>query len=134
MRIMKRTLLLVVIIGLVSIRAIAQEETIVYDVFASATSQYNYENLKQDFIKVKMKGNCFYWGDRNAYSVYNKKVTHDGFKATTVYDFVDKYGQRGRLFYCFDESADWSTRNLFMISYEGTEQCMMFLSNDAKKE
>ena len=133
---MKKLILLTILILSSACISAQQKQTISYDIFTSMScpSETNTsDDIKQDFIKVKLINNKFYWGDRNTYEVYNKQVRHDGFKTITIYDFVDKYGQRGQLLYQYDESSDWSMRNIFVISYEGG-QCMMYLSNDPKKE
>ena len=81
---------------------------------------------------VKQVGNKYYWGNDNVFSLYNKKEVHDGFMSFTTYDFVDKYGQRGLFIYQYNRNADWATKHMFYICYEGKRMGMYYCSNEPK--
>ncbi|MBQ9638910.1 MAG: hypothetical protein IJV22_05070 [Bacteroidales bacterium] len=113
------------------------QQTVHWDVFASAECSLEtleMWQMRQNFIKVKQVNNRFYWGELNYYDVYNKKEKHDGFTTIIIWDFVDKYKQRGTMMYQFNQNADWSTRHMFYIFYENKPQGMVYLSNDPKED
>lgn len=118
----------------------AQEgKGVVYEVFASMPCPSDNETstdnpMRQNYITVQSYNDRFIWGNMNTFYVYNKQVTHEGFKTITQYDFVDKHGQRGKLIYLYSENQDWYARNMFVISYDEYDQCMIYMSNDPKNE
>ena len=111
--------------------------TTLWKIFVSGTCKdvtFEIGYPKQDFIDVTQYDNKFVWGNDNVYKVYNKKEKHDGFMSYTTYDFIDKYSQRGRLIYKDNRNADWSTKHMFYIHYEGQEMGMYYLSNEPVKQ
>lgn len=131
--IMKKALLfiLTVTISVITYAQTSNTEKIKWGVFASATcnrDDMSVENMKQDFIDVIQNANRYYWGKDNYYTLYNKKETHSGFMTYTTYDFVDKYSQRGLFIYQYNRNADWLTKHMFYIFYEGQTQGMLYCS------
>ena len=52
----------------------------------------------------------------------------------TTYDFIDKFKQRGVMIYQYNRNADWSTKHMYYIQYEGIVKGMVYLSNDPLKK
>ena len=112
-------------------------ETQIWKIFASGVCDFNtFETgeIKQNFIDVKQVGNKFYWGEDNVFTIYNKKEKHSGFMSITTYDFIDKFKQRGVMIYQYNRNADWSTKHMYYIQYEGIVKGMVYLSNDPFKK
>lgn len=112
-------------------------ETQIWKIFASGVCDFNtFETgeIKQNFIDVKQVGNKFYWGEDNVFTIYNKKEKHSGFMSITTYDFIDKFKQRGIMIYQYNRNADWSTKHMYYIQYEGIVMGMVYLSNDPFKK
>ena len=111
------------------------QSTTIWKVFSSGSCDFETFEVgpvKQDFIDVKQVGNKYYWGNDNVFSLYNKKEVHDGFMSFTTYDFVDKYGKRGLFIYQYNRNADWATKHMFYICYEGKRMGMYYCSNEPK--
>ena len=56
------------------------------------------------------------------------------FMSITTYDFIDKFKQRGVMIYQYNRNADWSTKHMYYIQYEGIVMGMVYLSNDPFKK
>ena len=135
----KISLLLSLLLMFTCTYSYAQSSTkILWKEFASATMNFDTfqpdNDFRQNFIDVKQEGNRFIWGDQNVYNVYNKKETHDGFMSFTTYTFIDKYNQRGTLIYQNNRNADWATKHMFYIQYEGKKLGMVYCSNDPQNQ
>lgn len=112
-----------------------QQTTILWKVFCSGSidwESFETSNAKQDFIDVKQENNKYYWGQDNVYTVYNKVEEHNGFTTRVTYDFIDKYKQRGKLIYLHNRDADWATKHVFYIQYEGIKMGKFYCSNEPK--
>lgn len=48
----------------------------------------------------------------------------------TRYDVIDNKGQRGVILFTTTASADWSTKNKIVISYEDSDIMYIYLSYD----
>ena len=96
--------------------------------------QSNLPMINQDFIDVKQENNKFFWGQDNIYNVYNKKEEHNGFRTTITYDFIDKYQQRGIIIYMHNRDADWATKHMLYIKYEGIKIGKYYCSNEPKNK
>ena len=131
-----KTLITFVCLMLCSLTDFAQQTTL-WEVFGSTTCDaetFETGYVTQNFIKVRQVGNRFYWGESNYFDVYNKDVNHDGFSSYTSWDFIDKFKQRGQMIYQNNRNADWGTRNMFYIFYEGRPTGMLYLSRDPQQK
>ena len=109
------------------------QNTVYWDVFATADCSlepFEMGQVRQNFIKVKQIGNRFYFGESNYYDVSNRYEKHDGFSTVVIWNFVDKYNQKGLFIYQHNQDADWSTRHALYIFYENNDRGKMYLSND----
>ncbi len=130
MYVMKKRVLVILFLKILTITAYSQN--ICWNIFASGSCNaetFEVGEIHQNFIKVNQKGNRFYWGDSNYYTLYNKEERQSGFMSFTTYDFIDKYNQRGRFIYQNNRDEDWATRHMFYIFYEGINIGKVYLSN-----
>lgn len=131
---MRKTFLTVIICCFAAVlHAQTSNSVVKWGIFASGTCDFEtFETgeIKQNFIDVKQEDNNFYWGKDNVYTLYNKKEKHSGFMSFTTYDFIDKYKQRGTLIYQHNRNADWSTKHMFYINYEGNKQGVVYCSRE----
>jgi len=131
----KIILFCIIICGVFSMNAQTVQENIEWKIFASGkyiVETFEINQPSQDFIDVKQEGNKFIWGKDNIYKVYNKKVSHSGFMSYTIWDFIDKYNQKGQMIYQNNRDADWATKHMFYIHYKGQEQGKYYCSNEPK--
>ena len=47
---------------------------------------------------------------------------------------MDKFKQRGVMIYQYNRNADWCTKHMYYIQYEGIVKGMVYLSNDPLKK
>lgn len=130
---MKRLTLLLGLLLLICAGISAQQPKTIWKIFCSGSCDFEtFETgpVKQDFIDVIQDDNKFYWGKDNVYTVYNKKENHNGFMSYTTYDFIDRHNQRGTILYQHNRGADWATKHIFYIQYEGVRMGKFYCSNE----
>lgn len=66
---------------------------------------------------IFVDGNKLMLGSKS-YTMYNKSESNSGFIKITHYDAIDKEGQRCKIKFIYDSSADWATRNAIIIWYD----------------
>lgn len=119
-----------------SISAQQSSNSVLWPVFSSGP--FDFETFEvgeahQDFISVRQVGNVYYWGDLNIFTVYNKREKHSGFHTFNIYDFIDKYNQRGTFIYILNRSGNIA-KHMFCIQYEGIVMGKYYISNDPENK
>ena len=136
---MKKAIFFTSFLLMLGFNVCAQHQTVsvIWKIFCSGSldwEKFETGYPKQDFIDVKQEDNKFYWGQDNVYHVYNKQEKHEGFTTTITYDFIDKYKQRGSIIYTHNRAADWATKYMFFIKYEGMKEGKYYCSNEPNKK
>lgn len=73
---------------------------------------------ENNLIDIILDGSTLKLGNQKVYSLFNRKVTNDGFIQVIHYDAVDGQNQRCEIKFITDSSADWATRNSILIWYK----------------
>lgn len=81
------------------------------------TSAVSNQVTNNSLIDIYVDGNKLELGAKR-YSMYNKTETNNGFVKITHYDAIDGDGQRCKIKFIYDSSADWATRNAIVIWYD----------------
>lgn len=68
-------------------------------------------------IDIYLDGNKLLIGNKK-FSMYNRQVSNTGFVKIEHYDAIDGEGQRCKIKFITDSSADWTTRNAIVIWYD----------------
>ena len=80
-------------------------------------SQVSNQISNNSLIDIYVDGNKLLLGSKK-YSMYNKQESNSGFVKIVHYDAIDGEGQRCKIKFITDPSADWVTRNAIAIWYD----------------
>lgn len=98
--------------------------------FNVKTGDVTNQVANNSLITIYLDGNKLILGDKR-YSLYNKRMSYDGFVTTTHYDAIDNANQRCKVKFMVDSSADWATKNVIMIWYdEISDTAKMYFSRE----
>lgn len=81
------------------------------------TSEVSNQVSNNSLIDIYVDGNKLLLGNKK-YSMYNKQESNSGFVKIVHYDAIDGEGQRCKIKFITDPSADWVTRNAIVIWYD----------------
>lgn len=81
------------------------------------TSEVSNQVSNNSLIDIYVDGNKLLLGNKK-YSMYNKQESNSGFVKIVHYDAIDGEGQRCKIKFITDSSADWVTRNAIVIWYD----------------
>lgn len=81
------------------------------------TSEVSNQVSSNSLIDIYVDGNKLLLGNKK-YSMYNKQESNSGFVKIVHYDAIDGEGQRCKIKFITDSSADWVTRNAIVIWYD----------------
>ena len=81
------------------------------------TNEVSNQISNNSLIDIYVDGNKLLLGSKK-YSMYNKKESNSGFVKIVHYDAIDGEGQRCKIKFINDPSADWVTRNAIVIWYD----------------
>ncbi len=114
------TRLLFLITGL--ILSLSMNAKTLYSCFLSQdvnmnTSKVSNQIANNSLIDIYVDGNKLLLGNKR-YSMYNRQESNSGFHKIVHYDAIDGEGQRCKIKFITDLSADWSTRNAILIWYD----------------
>lgn len=114
----KFILVLVVVMYCISI---AQAKTL-YSCFLSQdlnmnTNEVSNQVSNNSLIDIYVEGNKLLLGNKR-FSMYNRQESNSGFVKIVHYDAIDDEGQRCKIKFVTDPSADWVTRNAIVIWYD----------------
>ncbi len=121
---------LFILIMLLSIMINAKVRYDIFAMYSISVKQGKPTSIpKGYFIKIVKDKNILTLGDINKYSLYNKKITHNGFNTFERYDAIDKYDQRCVILFNEDASAtDWWDKCAISICYENSDKAVVYLS------
>ena len=81
------------------------------------TNEVSNQISNNSLIDIYVDGNKLLLGSKK-YSMYNKQESNSGFVKIVYYDAIDGEGQRCKIKFITDPSADWVTRNAIAIWYD----------------
>lgn len=81
------------------------------------TGEVTNQISNNSLVDIYVEGNKLLLGYKK-YSMYNRQETHSGFIKRTHYDAIDGEGQRCKIIFISDSSADWFARNAIVIWYD----------------
>lgn len=81
------------------------------------TNEVSNQVSNNSLIDIYVDGNKLLLGSKK-YSMYNKQESNSGFVKIAHYDAIDGEGQRCKIKFITDPSADWVTRNAIVIWYD----------------
>lgn len=81
------------------------------------TNEVSNQVSNNSLIDIYVDGNKLLLGSKR-YSMYNKQESNSGFVKIMHYDAIDGEGQRCKIKFINDPSADWVTRNAIVIWYD----------------
>lgn len=81
------------------------------------TNEVSNQVSNNSLIDIYVDGNKLLLGSKR-YSMYNKPESNSGFVKIVHYDAIDGEGQRCKIKFINDPSADWVTRNAIVIWYD----------------
>ena len=81
------------------------------------TNEVSNQVSNNSLIDIYVDGNKLLLGSK-IYSMYNKQESNSGFVRIVHYDAIDGEGQRCKIKFVTDPSADWVTRNAIVIWYD----------------
>ena len=81
------------------------------------TNEVSNQVSNNSLIDIYVYGNKLLLGSKK-YSMYNKQESNSGFVKIVHYDAIDGEGQRCKIKFITDPSADWVTRNAIVIWYD----------------
>ena len=81
------------------------------------TNEVSNQVSNNSLIDIYVDGNKLLLGSKR-YSMYNKHESNSGFVKIVHYDAIDGEGQRCKIKFINDPSADWVTRNAIVIWYD----------------
>lgn len=81
------------------------------------TNEVSNQVSNNSLIDIYVDGNKLLLGSKR-YSMYNKQESNSGFVKIVHYDAIDGEGQRCKIKFINDPSADWVTRNAIVIWYD----------------
>lgn len=81
------------------------------------TNEVSNQVSNNSLIDIYVDGNKLLLGSKK-YSMYNRQESNSGFVKIVHYDAIDGEGQRCKIKFVTDPSADWVTRNAIVIWYD----------------
>ena len=81
------------------------------------TNEVSNQVSNNSLIDIYVDGNKLLQGSKK-YSMYNRQESNSGFVNIIHYDAIDGEGQRCKIKFITDPSADWVTRNAIVIWYD----------------
>ena len=81
------------------------------------TNEVSNQVSNNSLIDIYVDGNKLLLGSKK-YSMYNKQESNSGFVKIVHYYAIDGEGQRCKIKFITDPSADWVTRNAIVIWYD----------------
>lgn len=81
------------------------------------TNEVSNQVSNNSLIDIYVDGNKLLL-DSKRYSMYNRQESNSGFVKIVHYDAIDGEGQRCKIKFITDPSADWVTRNAIVIWYD----------------
>ena len=81
------------------------------------TNEVSNQVSNNSLIDIYVDGTQLLLGSKK-YSLYNKQESNSGFVKIVHYDAIDGEGQRCKIKFITDPSADWVTRNAIVIWYD----------------
>ncbi len=81
------------------------------------TTEVSNQVSNNSLIDIYKDGNKLLLGNKR-FSMYNRQETNSGFINIVHYDAIDGEGQRCKIKFITDASADWVTRNAIVIWYD----------------
>ncbi len=81
------------------------------------TNEVSNQVSNNSLIDIYVDGNKLLLGSKR-YSMYNRQESNSGFVKIVHYDAIDGEGQRCKIKFITDPSADWVTRNAIVIWYD----------------
>ena len=81
------------------------------------TNEVSNQVSNNSLIDIYVDGNKLLLGSKR-YSMQNKQESNSGFVKIVHYDAIDGEGQRCKIKFINDPSADWVTRNAIVIWYD----------------
>ena len=81
------------------------------------TNEVSNQVSNNSLIDIYVDGNKLLLGSKR-YSMYYKQESNSGFVKIVHYDAIDGEGQRCKIKFINDPSADWVTRNAIVIWYD----------------
>lgn len=101
--------------------------------FNMDTSEVSNQVSNNSLIDIYVDGNKLLLGSKT-YSMYNPRESNSGFVKIVHYDAIDGEGQRCKIKFITDPSADWVTRNAIVIwYYEISPIAKWYQSRDPQK-
>ncbi len=118
---MKR-LVLIVVLCISFIGSTTMNAKTLYSCFLSQdlnmdTNEVSNQVSNNSLIDIYVDGNKLLLGSKK-YSMYNRQESNSGFVKIVHYDAIDGEGQRCKIKFITDPSADWVTRNAIVIWYD----------------
>ena len=97
------------------------------------TNEVSNQVSNNSLIDIYIDGNKLLLGSKK-YSMYNRLESNSGFVKIVHYDAIDGEGQRCKIKFITDPSADWVTRNAIVIWYdEITPMAKCYQSRDPQE-
>lgn len=81
------------------------------------TNEVSNQVSNNSLIDIYVDGNKLLLGSKR-YSMYNRQESNSGFVKIVHYDAIDGEGQRCKIKFITDPSADWVTINAIVIWYD----------------
>ena len=81
------------------------------------TNEVSNQISDNSLIDIYVDGNKLLLGNKK-FSMYNRRESNSGFVKIVHYDAIDGEGQRCKIKFLTDPSADWVTRNAIVIWYD----------------
>lgn len=81
------------------------------------TSEVSNQVSNNSLLDIYVDGNKLLIGNKK-FSMYNRQISNSGFVKIVHYDAIDGEGQRCKIKFITDSSADWATRNAIVIWYD----------------
>lgn len=81
------------------------------------TDEVSNQIVNNSLVNIYVDGNKVFLGSKR-YSMYNRQEKNSGFVKIVHYDAIDGEGQRCKIKFVTDFSADWTARNAIIIWYD----------------
>lgn len=81
------------------------------------TNEVSNQVTNNSLVDIYVDGNKLLLGSKR-YSMYNRQESNSGFVKIVHYDAIDGEGQRCKIKFVTNSSADWATRNAIVIWYD----------------
>ena len=85
------------------------------------TGQVTNQITNNSLLDIYVEGNKLLLGNKK-FSMYNRQTSYSGFVEVINYDAIDNNGQRCKIKFITDSSADWAKKNAILIWYNEISQ------------